>query len=117
MLITRTNTILYCTAWAESVDFYRDVIGLTSSFENDWFVEFGLGDGSHLSVADVDRATIEAGGGAGITLSWQVPDLAAVCDELAARGVAITAPRSRWNATTVFLHDPDGNRIELWSDG
>lgn len=116
MIVTRTNTILYCASWADTVTFYRDTIGLVLSFENDWFVEFALTDGAHLSIADAGRATIEPSDGAGITLSWQVTDLAAACDELTAQGVAVSPPTRRWGATTVFAHDPEGNRIELWSD-
>ncbi|MGB3737531.1 MAG: VOC family protein [Ilumatobacter sp.] len=116
MRITRTNTILYCAEWADTVAFYRDTIGLESSFENDWFVEFGLTDGSHVSVADARRATIEpgAGGGSGLTLSWQVTDLSAQCARLATLGVDVPSPIRRWGASTVFIHDPEGNRIELW---
>ena len=114
-LVSRTNTILYCTEWADNVAFYRDVIGLQPAFENDWFVEFELAGGAHLSVADTTRATIAAGGGAGITLSWQVANLEAVRHRLVEQGVSVSEPTNRWGGTAVFLHDPEGNRIELWS--
>lgn len=116
MLITRTNTILYCARWVDTVTFYRDTLELTSSFENDWFVEFDLADGAHVSVADASRATVVPGAGAGITLSWQVTDLGAACDQLTARGLFVAAPTRRWGADTVFIHDPEGNRIELWEN-
>ena len=75
VVIERTNTILYCTSWKRTVEFYGDTLGFDVTHENDWFVEFALGDGSHLSIANADRATIGATGGSGITLSWQVPDI------------------------------------------
>lgn len=115
MLIIGTNTILYCTRWADTVAFYRDTIGLTTTFENDWFVEFELADGAHVSIADARRTSIQPGGGDGITLSWQVADVTASRDQLTERGVAVSPPMVRWGAATAFLHDPEGNRIEIWT--
>jgi catechol 2,3-dioxygenase-like lactoylglutathione lyase family enzyme len=113
--VGRSNTILYCQLWADTVDFYRRVLGLAVSFENDWFVELVLGGDSFVSVADAARATIPSSGGAGITLSWQVADVAASRLALAERGVAVGEIISRWGAATLFVTDPEGNRIELWS--
>ncbi|MGA9276857.1 VOC family protein [Ilumatobacter sp.] len=115
MKLDRTNTILYCSTWDETVDFYRDVIGLETSFENDWFVEFALGPGAFLSIADTARATIPSAHGAGITLGWQVTDLDVERTRLVDRGVACTPIAQRWGARTTYLLDPEGNRIELWS--
>lgn len=112
--VTRSNTILYCSQWAATVAFYRDVIGLESSFENDWMVEFELHDEAHISVADAGRTTIDPNNGAGLTLSWMVDDIDVVCTLLAAHDVAVSAPTRQWGALAVFLHDPEGNRIELW---
>lgn len=112
----RTNTILYCERWTETVAFYRDVVGLPEEFANDWFVEFALGAGSFLSVADAARASIRPSGGAGLTLSWQVADVAAVREELVAAGAAVGELRRRWGSPVLDLFDPEGNRVELWSD-
>ena len=71
--IERTNTVLYCERWLETVAFYRTVLGLGVAFENDWFVEFQLTSSSFLSIADASRATIGAVEGQGVTLTWQVP--------------------------------------------
>lgn len=114
-VVARSNTILYCRLWGDTVDFYRRVLGLAVSFENDWFVEFALGGNSFVSVADAARATIPSSGGAGITLSWQVADVAAARVALAERGVAVPEIVNRWEAATLFVTDPEGNRIELWS--
>lgn len=115
MHVSRSNTILYCSQWADTVAFYRDTIGLDSSFENDWFVEFDLHADAHLSVADAAHATVGAGDGSGITLSWQVDDLEAASRRLESLGVTVSAPITRWGGLTVFFHDPSGNRIEFWS--
>ncbi len=114
MRVARSNTILYCANWIDTVSFYRDDLGLASSFQNDWFVEFTLDGSAHLSVADAARATIDPGAGTGLTLSWQVDDLDAEMARLTSRNVATTTPIHRWGARCCFLHDPEGNRIELW---
>jgi catechol 2,3-dioxygenase-like lactoylglutathione lyase family enzyme len=113
--VERTNTILYCEEWSETVAFYRDVLGLSSTFENVWFVEFELAPGSSLSVADAARASIAPGHGRGLTLSWQVPDVAAASVALRGRGIDVSPVRRRFGSPVVDLYDPAGNRIELWS--
>ena len=114
MQITRSNTILYCSRWSDTVAFYRDVIGLDSTVHNDWFVEFDLHNDTHLSVADAAHTTVDPSHGAGLTLSWNVDDLDATCARLADRGVNVPAQIRRWGALAVFVRDPEGNRIELW---
>lgn len=115
--VTRTNTILYCARWADTVAFYRDALGLTVTHETDWFVEFGVAGTGHLSVADAARATVAPGHGRGVTLSWQVADLRDVRAALVDRGVAVSDVATRWGTRYVELHDPEGNRIELWTPG
>lgn len=119
--LRRTNTILYCQNWEATASFYRDTLGLSISFANDWFVEFALHEGAnivgtHLSVANAARASIAAVGGQGITLAWQVEDLPAVRGKLDAAGVAVTPVKRRWGAWVCYCHDPEGHRIELWED-
>lgn len=113
--ISRSNTILYSGNWNTALQFYRDTLGLDISFQNEWFVEFQLGNCSHLSVANASHATIPAGHGDGITLSWKVPDIEVAASDLARLGIDVTAIGERWGSSYVEFHDPDGVRIELWS--
>lgn len=113
--IQRTNTILYCVQWTATVAFYRDQLHLPVTYANDWFVEFHLGSTSYLSIADHHRATIRPANGDGITLSWQVTDLAAAAQQLQRAAIACSAITKRWGAHVLYFHDPEGNRIELWS--
>ncbi|MFT7474260.1 MAG: hypothetical protein ACI81L_001185 [Verrucomicrobiales bacterium] len=69
--IERTNTILYCDKWEESASFFRDILKFDVAFSNDWFIEFEVGDGSFLSIANSLRATVPSSAGDGITLSWR----------------------------------------------
>lgn len=116
VVVERTNTVLYCDDWAETVAFYRNELGLTVAFENDWFVEFAVHAGAFLSVADASQSSIRPGDGAGLTLSWQVADIAAVRSSLAEAGVAVGALTRRFGADVFDVFDPAGNRIEFWSD-
>ena len=87
MQIQRSNTILYCERFADMVAFYRDVLRLDVAFENEWFVEFSLGSGAFLSVADATRASIRSGDGRGLTMSWRVADVHEARAALIASGV------------------------------
>lgn len=113
--VVRTNTILYCAQWADTVAFYRDTLGLEVTHETDWFIEVSLADTAHLSLADAARATVPPGRGAGITLSWEIADVAATHATLVGLGVDVTDVATRWSAHYVELHDPEGTRIELWA--
>jgi len=109
------NTILYCAGWAETVAFYRDTLGFSVTFANDWFVEFALTDTARLSIADARRATVPSGG-AGITLTLQVADADAAHAACAAAGLSPTpCRRHAWGARAFFLRDPAGHRLEVWS--
>ena len=110
------NTILYCGAWIETVDFYRTVLGLAVTHSNDWFVEFRLTEGAFLSVADAARASIEAGGGRGLTVSIRVADLGTVRAGIQARGGSPTTVSRRFGSEVFDVHDPEGTRIEFWTE-
>lgn len=112
--VQRTNTILYCAQWPATVAFYRDQLRLPITHVTDWFVEFQVGDRAYLSVADSARATIQAAHGAGITLSWQVTNLALIRQQLTDLGVAVTPLKKKWGAQVLYFHDPEGHRLELW---
>jgi len=111
----RTNTILYCSRWPETVSFYKDCLKLPNVFANEWFAEFQLTATSFLSIADAARATIAAVQGQGITLTWEVTDVAAVKMELEKLGVATTPLKRKWNALVCYCSDPEGHRLEFWT--
>ena len=111
------NTILYCHAWHDTVAFYRDHLGLPITFASDWFVEFALTDTARLSIADEARATIKSSHGTGITITFQVEDADAVWADFNTAGLQPTPCRThRWGARTFYLRDPEGNRLEVWSE-
>ncbi|MEZ4729531.1 MAG: VOC family protein [Caldilineaceae bacterium] len=112
--VQRTNTILYCETWTATVAFYREQLGLPITHATDWFVEFQVGEATYLSIADSTRATIPPANGAGITLSWQVAEIALIQQRLNDLGIITTPLKKKWGAQVLYFHDPEGHRIELW---
>lgn len=110
-----SNTILYCSRWLETVEFYRRVLALPVKVEKDWFVEFQLTERSFVSIADARRASIDSSAGRGLTLTLQVDDVHAVHGRLAGAGVDVGAVnRHPWGALSFFCRDPEGYRLEFW---
>ncbi|KJS31182.1 MAG: hypothetical protein VR64_12605 [Desulfatitalea sp. BRH_c12] len=118
MMVTvrRTNTILYCRHWRETVAFYRDVLGLTVAHTTDWLVEFRLTADSFVSIAEAARTTIASAEGAGITLSLQVDDLDGLHRHLAEADGRPGPMQAKWGARVFYFHDPEGHRLEAWQD-
>lgn len=112
----RVNTILYCDDFTATADFYRQRLGLETSYSNDWFVEFSLAGSTTLSIADASRATIPAVEGKGVTISIQVDDLDRVRRRLGERGVETSAVSQRFGSRVFDVFDPEGHRIEFWVD-
>lgn len=110
-----SNVILYCDRWRETLEFYRETLGLPVTVEKDWFVEFRLTPHSFVSVASAARASIDSSTGQGITLTMQVSDVHAVHERLAAAGAAPGGvKRHPWGALGFFCRDPEGYRLEFW---
>jgi catechol 2,3-dioxygenase-like lactoylglutathione lyase family enzyme len=110
----RTNTILYCLNFTETVQFYKVQLGLPVTFANDWFVEFQLAGSSFLSIANAARATVSAVEGQGVTLALQVEDVCEVRDDLQSRGIQTTPLQHKWGGKVMYCLDPEGHRLEFW---
>src|SRR5690606_14804360 len=100
--VRRTNTILYCSRWMETLCFYREGLGLPVAHATDWLVELRLTDDSYISLADASRATIPSGRGAGITLSWQVDDLDRIHRHVETLGAAPGPIQEKWRARVFY---------------
>jgi catechol 2,3-dioxygenase-like lactoylglutathione lyase family enzyme len=114
IMLKRTNMILYCERWQETAVFYREQLQLPVVFANDWFVEFQLTDSSFLSVANAARAMIKSVAGQGITLTFQVEDVASIKAALTTRGIEMTPIRQKWGSQVCYCVDPEGHRLEFW---
>ena len=114
MKVKAANTILYCKKWDETVAFYRYVLKLPIISSNDWFVEFKLNEMSRLSVANEARTSIDSGDGKGITISLQIVDIEQMQADLLNAGITSTPIKEVWGAKTIYIRDPEGNRLEFW---
>ena len=114
MIIHRTNTILYCENWSETVAFYQHVFGFSVNHQTDWFVELQIAEDTYLSLAHASRTRIRSVGGQGITLSWQVDDVQQAHAHMRQSGLDVSRLQQKWGAWLFYLHDPEGHRIELW---
>jgi len=112
--IKSTNTILYCKKREETVEFYRTQLKLLVLSSNEWFVEFKLNEMSRVSVANEARTSIEIGG-KGITVSLQVADVEQTRNDLIEAGITPTLIKDVWGAKAIYVHDPEGSRLEFWS--
>jgi hypothetical protein len=66
--LQRSNIMLYCRRWLDTVHFYKKQLRLPVADENDWFVEFQLTATSYLSIANSARATISDVQGQGVVI-------------------------------------------------
>lgn len=112
----RFNVVLYCQQWADTVHFYTHILHLPVVFQNDWFVEFQLLPHTFLSIAQAERATISAVNGQGITLTLHVDDIHTSHAKLTQQNITPTPIKNRWGSNVFYCHDPEGHRLEFWSE-
>jgi lactoylglutathione lyase len=102
----------------DAVDFYRNVLGMTSSFCSSEFgwAEFDIGE-SHLALERVDPAdkAMTKLIGRFVGMSLQVDDITAVHEDLSQKGVTFTAPpkTQSWGGSLAHFEDPEGNTLTL----
>jgi len=105
---------------AETVAFYRDVIGVPFKLQGDGYVEFAT-EGSRFGLYDRNRLQELTGqgsttpGGPGGELVFLVADVDAEAERLRAAGATILkGPVDRaWGHRTLHVEDPDGFVVEL----
>ena len=127
MTITRAAPVLMVDDVARSVAFYRDVLGCPVEWDRP---ELGLthirAGGSLIDLVTVDGKLGQMGGAPPgpearnldhFALAIRPFDEAAIRAHLAAHGVAIIDEGQRFgaegNGTSLYLHDPEGNTVEL----
>lgn len=121
MFNVMTASCLLVENFAESLAFYKHILGLEVEFANEnFFVKFNL-NGTPLMLFDREAAAkllfpkehMASGGGA--ILAFQVDDLQKTCAELKAKGVEIfEGPKATaWGQTVAYFKDPDGNIWEV----
>jgi uncharacterized glyoxalase superfamily protein PhnB len=116
--IKTVNTILYCKKWPETVAFYKTKLKLEAAVSLEWFVEFKLNKTAFLSIANAERTSIDSSEGKGLTITMQVDDIEATYAYLKETGLNPTSIKDHpWGAKVLYVYDPEGNRLEFWSQG
>jgi catechol 2,3-dioxygenase-like lactoylglutathione lyase family enzyme len=103
----------------ESLEFYRDKLGLEIKSQEGKFANFKLGE-TELAIFEKTEATsmfpteyMKSGGGA--VLGFQVEDMAKTCEELRSKGIEVfEGPKTtEWGQTVAYFLDPDENIWEV----
>jgi predicted enzyme related to lactoylglutathione lyase len=106
--------IVNCHDLHASKAFWRNVVGLRTTTESGWWVEFDTGD-AHLALAPRrDLGTGEHHHARPMALAIESDDLMAWSDRLHARGVEfVTAAHDTPYGVMADVRDPDGNVLVL----
>jgi len=110
---------------AQSIAFYTEVLGMRLLRQHDYpegrftLAFLGYGDEASHTVLELthnwDTSSYDLGNGYG-HIALAVPDAAAACAEIRARGgrvVREAGPMKHGSTVIAFVEDPDGYKIEL----
>ncbi len=119
------HTMLRVGDLARSIGFYTEVLGMQLLRQHDYpegrftLAFLGYGDEASHTVLELthnwDTSSYELGNGYG-HIALAVPDAAAACAEIRARGgrvVREAGPMKHGSTVIAFVEDPDGYKIEL----
>lgn len=103
----------------KSLQFYKEVLGLTINSQDDGYIDFQLGE-AILAIFQKDKAVSMFGAehmntGGGLVLAYQVKDVQKACDDLKAKGIEIfEGPKTTpWGQTVAYFKDPDTHIWEV----
>lgn len=68
----------------------------------------------HIGIYPAERPLAQ--GARAVMINFRIDDLAALVERLMARGVAIESTVSDVHGRFVYIRDPEGNPLELWSE-
>jgi len=119
------HTMLRVGDLAQSIAFYTEVLGMQLLRQHDYpegrftLAFLGYGDETSHTVLELthnwDTSSYDLGTGYG-HIALAVPDAAAACAEIRARGgrvVREAGPMKHGSTVIAFVEDPDGYKIEL----
>ena len=119
------HTMLRVGNLAQSITFYTEVLGMRLLRQHDYpegrftLAFLGYGDEASHTVLELthnwDTSSYELGTGYG-HIALAVPDAAAACAEIRARGgrvVREAGPMKHGSTVIAFVEDPDGYKVEL----
>jgi catechol-2,3-dioxygenase len=100
--------------------FYRDLLGLEETLYGEgregryWYL---IGDSARLGLWTPQTGLAGGRGGAHVHFAMHVPDdtLDGILERLRERGAELEGPIQLGPGRAIYLTDPDGNVVELWS--
>ena len=101
-------------------EFYRDVLGLEETLYGEgregryWYL---IGDSARLGLWTPQTGLAGGRGGAHVHFAMQVPReaLDGILERLRERGAEVEGPVQLGADRAIYLTDPDGNVVELWT--
>ena len=116
--IESMHTVLYCQKWQECVSFYRDTLGFPVALENQVFSELQSGPGSFIGLINARRSKRRTScTHDNYLLSFRVSDVELLHEVLQKKWKGVAALKDHpWGARLFELHDPEGRRLEFWSN-
>lgn len=117
------HVVLYVTNLKQSADFYGKTLGFTEIAREERLAVFGSSRTHHelLLIEVSGEVKKEAWPKAGLYhIGFKIGDgpeaLKAVYSELKTKGVDIIGASDHGVTHSLYIHDPDGNELELYSD-
>jgi catechol 2,3-dioxygenase-like lactoylglutathione lyase family enzyme len=101
-------------------EFYRDLLGLEETLYGEgregryWYL---VGDSARLGLWTPQTGLAGGRGGAHVHFAMHVPDDAidGILERLRAGGIEVEGPIQLGPGRAIYVTDPDGNVVELWS--
>jgi lactoylglutathione lyase len=120
-------TVLFVQDLNKCMTFYRDIVGLPITFNDDVSYGFRLGTNQDLVVLQVSAAaemvgeeaiSLHPGVNHTVLLCVEAKDIDATHKELTAKGLNFIRPpkNQAWGRRTAYFADPEGHLWELWQE-
>jgi predicted enzyme related to lactoylglutathione lyase len=94
---------------ARAIAFWRDIMGLTPTWEGEQGAEFELPDGSYFGIWKMDDGTWAQGNG----VMFAVPDVAKAVEHYGGKGVKFVGQDETPVCWMAFAEDSEGNHFIL----
>ena len=114
--VKRINVVfLYVLDLAKTRKFYEAAFDLGKPVvDAKWWVEYAVGDGSHLALHQLDANRAKLGGGA-VKFSLEVDDIQSYTAKLKSLGAKfVYEPRQEYGFWLAEFEDVEGNPIRLY---
>lgn len=111
---------VYVKNWEETKKFYGEILGWPIAFGDDsigWF-EYGAENAAHFAISRWDDADTDPSHDLGTTIVFTVDDATSATKALREKGVRCDDPTTIPGIVTYgTFYDPEGNRLQMASNG